>query len=513
MFGKKEPAQPAQPLVKNIITVNAYTDKKYIFKNNVCEPLKKLSFSKSNFIASYVTNKNIINTSVKVSRSIGEEEIPDLLDIKAYEELGLDQANRYVISYMEIENQGDEREYHIFVAQPDELDVLYVPIKEQTKFIDLIIPAPLLYKSLYTKEILKSNNTHCFVYFTMHDAFVTIYKNGEYLYSKSIEFSLEQIYDKYCELIGERIDEKVFFNILESEGLKTVKPEYQENFMKIFSDVFITINDIVIYVKRAFDLKNVEQMFIGSVNGPIIGLDDYSQNYLGLNSTEFNFNYNVQNDEWYTDQLQYLMMLTSLIYMEDEGSIVNLTMYPRPPSFVNRASGQFIIATVSSIALSLAYPLYFLVGSYVNEAKIYTLSGENDELQTKATKYKDIISNKNNIITGLDAQIKTLLAQYEGKTKTLIAIYDKKVNYRLKSGIFHTIAEELTKFEVNIDMLKSSNDNLELSLVSSDDRKFTEVIKYISDKHFNEIVSIDIEKIEKDPINNYYKGLLKVNMK
>ncbi len=39
-------------------------------------------------------------------------------------------------------------------------------------------------------------------------------QNGEFLYSKSIEFSLEQIYEKYCEMIGEKIDEKEFYTIL-----------------------------------------------------------------------------------------------------------------------------------------------------------------------------------------------------------------------------------------------------------------------------------------------------------
>jgi len=52
-----------------------------------------------------------------------------------------------------------------------------------------------------------------------------------------------------------------------------------------------------------------------------------------------------------------------------------------------------------------------------------------------------------------------------------------------------------------------------LSIISSDDRKFTEVIKYISDTHFNEINQIDIELIEKSPDSSYYKGLLKVELK
>ncbi|MEY3089811.1 MAG: hypothetical protein RL113_127, partial [Pseudomonadota bacterium] len=99
------------------------------------------------------------------------------------------------------------------------------------------------------------------------------------------------------------------------------------------------------------------------------------------------------------------------------------------------------------------------------------------------------------------------------KTQTLTSIYDKKVNYRLKSGMLHSFSQDLHKFDVHAQMLKTENDTLWLALLSSDDRKFTEVIKYISDTHFDEIVSINIEKIEKDKANDYYEGLLKVELK
>jgi len=510
MFLKKSSSKST---VKNIVTLNVYADKNYIFKDDKFQILKKLTFNKNNFITSYISNKNLITTTINLSRSIPEEDIPDILDIKAYEELGLDQANSYIISSYEVKNSGEEREYHIFVTEPEVLDNLYLPIKQQTKYIDLIVPAPLLFKSLYNKELLKDNNTHCFVYFTNTDTFITIYKDGEYLYSKSIEYSLEQIYDKYCELVGEKTNEEEFYSMLETEGLKTTNSNYQQNFMKIFGEVFITINDIIIYTKRAFNLETIDQMFIGSQNGPIIGLDDYSQNYLGLHSSDFNFNYNIENDDWYTDQLQYLMLLNAFDYMEDESLSVNMTMYPRAPSFVNRASGQFIISSFAAISLSIGYPLIYLVGSYVNDAKIYALKIENDKLSIETNKYKKILSSKKSKIKVLDEKIQTVANTYEGKTKTLKAIYDKKVNYRLKSGTFHTIAAELTKFGVHIDMLSTDNDILKVSLVSSDDRKLTELIKYISDTHFNNIVQIDIERIQQDPINNYYRGLLKVELK
>lgn len=513
MFLKKKLSEKSQSSVKNIMTVNAYADKYYLYKNDGFQSLNKLTYNTSNFIVSYLSNKDMINTTVYISKSIPEEDIADILDIKAYEELGLDQASDYIISSIEVDNAGEEREFHIFVAEPDVLNELYLPIKHQTKYLDLVMPAPLLYKALYRKEILDDNGTHCFIYFTKQDAFVTLYKNGEFLYSKSIEYSLEQIYDKFCEIVGEKVDESEFFSILESEGLKTSNHEYQQHFIKIFGEIFITINDIIIYAKRAFHLDNINQMFIGSVQGPIIGLDEYSQNYLGLQSSDLNFNYNINNDEWYTDQLQYLMLLSAFDYMEDEDSIVNLTMFPRAPSFVNRASGQFIIATFAAISIGLAYPLVYLVGSYVNDAKIYALTLQNNKLQAESEKYKKILGIKKKEIEVLDQKISKLTTRYQAKTKTLTSIYDKKVNYRLKSEIFHQIAEELTKFDVNVDMLYSQNDTLMASLVSSSDRKITELIKYISETHFDEIDQIDIKLIEKDKENNYYKGLLKVDLR
>ncbi len=513
MFLKKKSSEPSQSVTKSIITVDPYAHKYYVLKNDTFQPLNKLTFNKSNFITSYLSNKDMISTTVYLSRSIPEEDIADILDIKAYEELGLDQASDYVISSSEVENAGEEREFHIFVAEPQVLDELYLPIKNQTKYIDLVIPAPLLYKTLYNKEILSDNGTQCFIYFTHHDAFVTLYRNGEFLYSKSIEFSLEQIYEKYCEMIGEKVDEKEFFSTLESEGLKTTNNDYQQNFMKIFGEVFININDIIIYAKRAFQLDTIDQMYIGSSRGPIVGLDEYSQNYLGLQSADLNFNYHVNTDEWYTDQLQYLMLLSSLDYVEDESSIVNLTMFPRPPAFVNRAGGQFLIATFAAVSVGLAYPLIYLIGSYVNDAKIYALSIQNDKLQTEATKYKQILGKKKKEIASLDEKIGKLSTRYQAKTKTLTSIYNKKANYRLKSETFYDIAEELTKFDVLTDMMYSKEDTIWMSLVSSNDRKLTELIQHISDRYFDEINQIDIEMIEKDPENSYYKGLLKVELR
>ena len=52
---------------------------------------------------------------------------------------------------------------------------------------------------------------------------------------------------------------------------------------------------------------------------------------------------------------------------------------------------------------------------------------------------------------------------------------------------------------MHVDTMFSKDDILWLSIVSPDDRKLTELIKYISDTHFDVLSQIDIELIEKDP--------------
>ena len=194
MFSGKKRANKKSD-IRNIVTLNAYEKKYYIYKEELLYPLQKLVYNKTNYIVSFLSHKDIIATKVQLSRNIPEEDIPSILEIKAYEELGLDQASSYHISYYEEMQEGDERYFHLFVTEIETMDEMFLPIRNETKYIDLIVPEPLLYKPLYTKEILVGGGVDCFVYFTKKDASITFYKDGRYLYSKSLDFSLEQIYD------------------------------------------------------------------------------------------------------------------------------------------------------------------------------------------------------------------------------------------------------------------------------------------------------------------------------
>ncbi len=499
--------------IKSIVTIDAYEKIYCALKDSKFKQLKRLAFNNSNFNAAYIHNKDLISTSIEVSKSIPLEDIQDIIEIKAYEELGLDQADEYIIRYAERESTSEERIFDVFIAEPNVLEERFGETVDETKFIDLLIPAPLLFRSIYTRDLLASEGVHLFLYFGNQDTFVSFYKNGKHLYSKSIEYSSAQMYDKYCEIAGNRVSEEEFFNILYTEGLRTIHSDYQQNFTKLFGEIFISINDIVIYARRAFDISKIDQVFIGGDRGTINGLDEYTNNYLGLHSSELNFNFNIETDDWHINQLHYMLLVAAIDYVDETDQKVNLTIFERAPAFHKRPSGQFIITTLLAISLGMAYPLYFLARSYINDATNLVLSKNEEALKAESDKYKQILGEKQKEIKALDEKIGGLSKIYFSKEKTLTTIYDKKVNYRLKSELFYRFAQDISKFDVKIDQFMSDQDTYTISLLSKDDKEITKLIKHISDTYFDKINSIGIETIKKDQESELYNSVLKVELR
>jgi hypothetical protein len=498
---------------KNIITINPYSDIYYEFKNQELKKIESLTYNDKNFVISYATNKDMIIASLDVGEGIDEDELEDTLHMQAYEELGLDEELEYFIKYQKQDNDEFSTIYNVFITEMEVLEERLAPVVDETKYIDLLIPAPLLYQTLYNNNILENKNVHCYIYFTMQDAFVSIYKDGNFIYSKSIEFSLSQIYEKYCALIGEKIPEKDFFETFESEGLKSTNGLFQQNLMKLFGEVFLQINDILIYAKRAYGIDSIQKLFLGSVKGPVIGLGDYGYNYLGIPTFNLDFNFDIKNDEWYVDQYQYLMVKSALDYIQHPNKTLNLSFNPRPPTFAKRASGQFIIGTVVASMLALGIPLIYLVPSYMTDAYNLKLSMNEKSLAKESSKYKGILKKKQEVIKKDKAELKKLENIFNRKAKTLTSIHNKKVNYQFKSGFLYTFAEDLKRFDVHVEAIKSNEDTFTLYLLSKDEKNITKYIQYISKKYFKNIEKIDIKRIEIDETDFSYRGVLKVEYK
>jgi len=502
-------------MFQSIYSIDVYNNAVYQFRQDQLSPVhKKLSFKRSNFYSAFIANKDLIIAPVSVSRNIPDEDLAGVLEDKAYEELGLDPATEYIIQYRESNSgNGEGRQFQLFILEKNRYEELFYELHSELKYLDFVVPTPLLYESLYKEGMLEYKKVHCFLYFTHYDTTLTFYQNGEYLYSKSINYSLEQLYDRYCEIAGKTVDKKQFFRIFQKEGVKTTHLEYQQNLIKLFNEIFITINDIVIYTKRAYNVDVIDQMYIGSDLGPISGVDEYAQNYLGLYSTSMIFDFKIKSDAWYVDQYHFMLIRSTQHYWNDPTTFVNFTQHPRPPIFPKRASGQFTLSLIAALLLASAYPLYFLVSAYVLNLRNVQLSKEERKLGKETRKYQSIFKKKKSKIKALDEEITQLKKTYNAKEKTLKSVYDKKVNYRLKSNQMADFAKALDRFGLHSNRLSSDGDRYDISIVSDNDRNITALVKEITDKYADDIQSIDIERISAEDNGTLYQGILKVELK
>jgi len=498
------------------ISVNPYNNSFYTATTTQIKVADKPQYLKEQYAVSYLKTQDFITTQIALSQNIPEEDISDAIENKIYEELGLDMAIEYQISYVEAPDSASEgnKNYHVFVVDPLSIDEAFSGAIEQIKYIDQITPAPLLLRTLYKKEIIEDNGTHCFIYFQSDDAFLTLYDDREFLYTKSLKYSFSQMHDRYCELLGEQVELSEFTKLLSEEGLRSSESENQQYLIKLFGEVFLHINDVMTYSKRAFELDRIDKVYIGSEVGAIVGMDEYSQTYLGLDSSDFDFNYGFETEEWYIDQMHLLMQLTAQLEPEEKYEC-NFTRFYRPPPFAKRASGQLIMTVAASIVVALIYPGVYWTLDAIEGLKKSSLETEYQALhlqrQDRENQIKHHTAEMQKVKTLVQNEIKAL----DDKKSVLTKIHDVKVNYPMKAKRISSLTKDLNKYKVKLDEVSYSENpetnekSFTLRLLSSKDKRITNLIEWYT-KTKSSQYRFSIKEIKFDEKKKIYSSMLKV---
>jgi hypothetical protein len=500
----------------SVISVNPYNDFYLGGKASFLSEIKTPEYQKEQFAISYLNSQGFINSQIAISKNIPEEDLYDAINNKVYDELGLDQAVTYQIQYIEAFNSLDEnnKTFHVFIVDPLVLTQTYQKVVERIKYIDVIIPAPLLIKSLYSKGIIESHGVHCFVYFQENDAFITVYSEHEFLFTKSIKYSLVQIHERFCEIYGERVDYEYFIEFLKTETLKDTLSEYKDYLIKLYKEIFSNINDILTYVKRAFEIDKIETVYIGAEINTATHFDEMAEVELKVKCENFDFQYGYTSEITHIDQLHALMHLYTTLD-EKEKYDCNFTLYHRPPKFIKRESGKLILVTAASILLAFLYPIVYWSLTYAQELRFDLLSQEYNEIHNIRTTREATINKTQAEKAKFLALLKAEENDYNAKKATLIKIHDVKVNYPMKAKLIHTLTQSLNKFNVRLQTLaydeQQNHKVFTLGLVASKDKQITQLIEHFTKVHDKEF-KFSIEEILYQNESKKYFGELKVEL-
>ena len=499
----------------SVLSVNPYKNTYFNSISSFISEVHSPSFSKDQFVISYLNTREFITAHIEISKNIPEEDLYDAINNKAYDELALDQAVEYKIQYIETFNNLDEdnRHFHLFIVDPLDITTTFEDVVAKVKYVDIIVPLPLLFKSLYAKEILDTTGVHCFVYFQENDASLTIYGNKEFIYTKSLKYSFVDMHERFCELYGERISYETFIDYFQNVNLRESDSDYKEYLIRLYKEIIANINDILTYAKRAFDIDKFEHIYIGTQVATKTKIHEIAEVDLNIHTSELNFNYGFETDD-YIDQVHSLMQLYTLLPSEERYDC-NFTLYKRPPKFIKRESGKLILLTVGAFVLAFAYPVTYWTLTYAQQLQEDLLRQEYKEIHNIKITREATLKNRNLDKEKALTLLKEEKKEYNEKKDTLIKIHKVKVDYPMKAKLLALFTKDLNKFGVQVNTIryeeKEDEKILYLNLISKKDRKITKLIKYLTKTHASSF-NFYIQEINYNDKDEVYFSELKVTL-
>ncbi len=372
--------------------------------------------SRDSKVASRVSYADIIIHSFKASSTVSDAELKTMVEIKMYEEAGLDLQKRYKIIHIKKVLEGSESILvEAFAIEEQKTRITLQHILKEQKYIDFLALPFLSFSTLYSHKILAPKND-VFVYLSEHEAFVTFYKNGHYISTKSVT-TLSEILKK-LKLEGSDLGANTLLRLLKEKGLDA--NAYHEDEAELFASlqnsfvgIFTKINDIVMYNRNIFGFEHVDRIFMNTMDGRIKGLKSFLEafGYMQTAVHDFNVLKNVKNeDSFHAILSMYAYEQLFLVHSSE-----NITFFIRPPKFSSTQIGKLALVSSAAVALFSLYPffLYWSIGSVEEE---YNLLFEQYEAGKKNT------TSFTNQLTKLKNDLKAAQNYKDEKEKALVAI-------------------------------------------------------------------------------------------
>ena len=256
-MAKSKNATPA------IVAYDPYLQTSFAFSDNKIQPVELSKANKNSYFVSYIKYKDLIVGNVEIPSSSEEDDVSNLITIKAYELFSLDPAAEYKIVYNEFNGVSSENKiFNVFISDVLSSDKLFSLFVKKVPYIDYVVAAPLAFEALYKKNILSAQNVDAFIVMQEDDAFITVYQNGEYAQSRPFRYSSRTISEKFSTLSGDKLNDSSFFNIIK-DGTNTPNERNKSLIVEIFDEIIYYTSDVIDSLNR-FGGANVSNLYIVS---------------------------------------------------------------------------------------------------------------------------------------------------------------------------------------------------------------------------------------------------------
>ncbi len=416
------------------------------------------SLRKDSYIVSKVDYGDLAFHSFKISTHTPESEISPAIEIRMFEDLGLDSNREYVISYTKKELSFEDNFYiNSFAVTRDLLNEKYKEIIKRVGHIDYIAIPQLVFEILYKKEFLEKKKVDLFINIDKKESFAIFYKNGEFLSSLSLPTlkSMEKRFTGVTKLNSAEISEILTTNGFIERAYKNEDKKIFDILQTLFIDIFSKINNIITNSRGKFGISGIDRIFIG-VEGRRIPMINRTLELSGIKNIEVKTLDIIPNARK-IHPFNAICATYAFDKLREKDNLGNLTIFPKKPPFLKTYVGKFFLINLFLIPLAVAYPIYL-------KFQLWDLEDKNSALQIKLNNLlrvtrtlKQNLHHSSDILANLKKEKSELDRKTEILNDTVIKLKNIKMTDQYSSMLIN-VNEFLQKHKLKTEIIEQSKE-------------------------------------------------------
>ena len=474
---------------------------------NSFEPISNI---RKYFTGSRVGYEDIITYSFKVHKTISKEDLDIQVELKMYEDAGLQTDRKYKFDYIKKELDYEESYIiEVFALDIEKTKESLSYLFSKTGRLDFLALPNLSFETFYTNKIL-SPKKDIFVYFGEKEAFLSIFKDGKYLSSSSLN-TLEEIAKETGSTISEDLSVDTLRELLKEKGLDETR--YDDNqkelytaLYSVFSDIFFKINNIAMHNRSIFGFDAVERIFLSTDEGRVRGLREFVKT-IGFDETELG-DFNLFKQKSNKNFLEHIVASYIFYKKNSKDNGCNLTFVEKRKPFFKTKAGSFILFFIFCIFAFGSYPTYLFLENKNLSKKRDILQNRYEVLQNKTRNIKQKIVKSKLAIKSID---KAITAQ-KNKLTNLDKSIDELIKLTsLEKKSYKTILlldEYLKKYSLTLSSFEQKgNNHIVLDIIAKYNKRDA-IAKFMKDLIEKGFVEVSTKEIKLD--ENYYISKIEI---
>jgi len=461
---------------------------------------------KSYYSASALCSSLVRTHGFKLPKSIPQEKIEVQSEIRMFDEAGLDPDTNFEItsSVIELENSNDNY-IEAYATEEATLEKHYGNIAKKNTHIDFIFPSFLSYSAIYAFELLDKKND-LFIYFDDDEAYAVLFKNGEYIASRSIS-SLQYIAGK----LGFSIEDTRKFLTTKGVNSELYTPEeflYMDKIKEEMRSIVERITHSISHKRNIFGLEYnaIDRIFLDFEGADIPGFLELFSNYGYENVPKEKLE--LFNSVDVTKKHLALNALYALGMAQNRYKAPNLTIYERKPSFLKTNVGHFSMVLICSVFFASIYPIYATISLNQLEATQSKLQNDLNKMN-KATKMlqaklADARKEKDN----LKQEKKDIVKHIVSFSYGFNALEEFDKNTMIRQKMMKDVNIAMKKYKLSSKHLFCDNNHsMSVQIITKNEARdrIAEFMKELLTKGYAHVQTNKVEKNE-----NYYESFVEI---